>query len=152
VTYSTFLIWLNIGQVNMKDGIKPTLPVEVWRLILLDAIASPLLPFSNRTNLRVGIVDCLDLFDTPCDSHKDYRRHQAMLTNLRLVCHSWATILDDYRNRCSFTDFRRVFLPKKSIKVLAMAERVHVRLRETNYCGSCDICRHLRNKKDSSDH
>ncbi|PVF96205.1 hypothetical protein CPB86DRAFT_521099 [Serendipita vermifera] len=133
----------------MKDGTPSTLPIELWQLILLEAAASPLLPFEdlNRKTLRIGVIDCLDLFDQSCDSHKDYRRHQSMLTNLRLVCHAWAMILDDYRNLCSFTDLRRVFLPIKSINVLSRTERVHVRYPEDIYCRACDACRYRQTKR-----
>ncbi|CAG8571152.1 12172_t:CDS:2, partial [Acaulospora colombiana] len=137
---------------DMKNNIATLLPIELWRLILFEAVASSLLPFDdpNRTRLRVGVVDCLDLFDQSCDSHRDYRRHQSMLTNLRLVCRAWATTLDGYRNLCSFTDLGRVFLPKKSLNVLLRTERVHVRSSDDIYCRACDVCPHRQTRRFKS--
>ncbi|PVF99619.1 hypothetical protein CPB86DRAFT_282666 [Serendipita vermifera] len=118
------------------------LPVELWRIILFEVVYTPLLPYSepNRTSLQVGIVECLELFDASCTSYAQYRQNQSSLTNLRLVCRTWAIILQEYRGLCSVTNLYRKVLPNESVDSLSRAERVQIRGMERRHLGGCNIC------------
>jgi hypothetical protein len=133
-----------ISQILKKNedekGIR--LPFEIWRIILFHAVYTPLLPFHepNRTSLQVGIVECLELFDASCTSYNQYRQNQLRLTTLRLVCRTWAVILQEFRGLCSVTNLYRKVLPNESLDALTRAERVQIRGMERRHVGGCNIC------------
>lgn len=72
-------------------------PTELWQLILLRAVESPLLP-------RTGddVVDGLLLFSSGCQSRHYYRKTEIVKTRLRLVCRSWNIFLHGVAAHTSF--------------------------------------------------
>ncbi|PVF99616.1 hypothetical protein CPB86DRAFT_813773 [Serendipita vermifera] len=112
----------------MPPPVALQLPIELWRIILFEAAATPVLPYkdSNRASLQVGLVECIDLFDNSCKTYYEYRTNQATLTNLRLVCRTWATLLQDFRGLCFLTDLKNIARPSRSREYLSRAERVHI--------------------------
>ncbi|CAG8631066.1 7054_t:CDS:2 [Acaulospora colombiana] len=104
------------------------LPVELWRIILFEAVATSILPYEdpNRTRLQVGLVECIDLFDNSCRAYSEYQTNQSVLTNLRLVCRTWALLLQDFYGLCALTDLNKIMRPSKSREYLSRVERVHI--------------------------
>jgi hypothetical protein len=104
------------------------LPVELWRIILFEAVATPILPYTdpNRAALRVGLVECIDLFSTSCKIYNEYRGNQFNLTNFRLVCRTWATLLQDFCGLCSVTDLNTILRPSRSKEYLVKSERAQI--------------------------
>jgi hypothetical protein len=76
-------------------------PIEIWRLILHHAIASPLLPFVEDGVLSTHLIETLNLFSATCLHCFIYRDvTQATIERLRLVCRTWADLLRN--NTCDF--------------------------------------------------
>ncbi|PVF95970.1 hypothetical protein CPB86DRAFT_553557 [Serendipita vermifera] len=79
-------------------------PVEVWRLILGCAVATPLRPFTDKGVLSTHLLDNLYIFSPICSIRLMYRKTQATIERLRLVCQAWANLLQDYASDFGITD------------------------------------------------
>ncbi|KIM20929.1 hypothetical protein M408DRAFT_305897 [Serendipita vermifera MAFF 305830] len=64
-------------------------PVEVWQMILLPLVESPLFPRSGD-----NVVDGKAIFSICCHSGWIYDKMEALRLHLRLVCQTWNAILD----------------------------------------------------------
>jgi hypothetical protein len=97
----------------MESSVK-RIPVEVWHKILFYATKSPLLPFAEDGKLSSTLIDNIDLFGTKCDTLRQYRDEtQATIGRLRLVCHTWSSLLQARSCEFAFTDFQRYHFPSK---------------------------------------
>ncbi|PVF95976.1 hypothetical protein CPB86DRAFT_875320 [Serendipita vermifera] len=134
-------------------------PVEIWRLIFLHAIASPLLPFTEHGKLSTDLIDNLQTFSASCRHYRTYRDvTQATIERLRLVCRAWAELLRDSASECVLTDLSSNH--HKSEQRNQLAKRVHVWSGECCDCDSdseimeCDFAQDygtINWTKDSSD-
>ncbi|KAG8793295.1 hypothetical protein FRB91_003373 [Serendipita sp. 411] len=100
-------------------------PVEIWRVILADAVFEPLLPKKNAT-----VFEDIDVFGHPC---KLFRSQQRTRATLRLVCRLWSEIIQsDRRYGAIFVD--SVTLDKTLSDDLRLACRLEVINRWDRYC------------------
>ncbi|PVF92670.1 hypothetical protein CPB86DRAFT_819432 [Serendipita vermifera] len=89
-------------------------PVELWEKILLYAIASPFLPFTESGRLSPHLVDIVDLFRWDCIPVTDYRDDSlATIGRLRLVCRSWSIILQPKACEYAESDLKTYYYPSK---------------------------------------
>ncbi|PVF95972.1 hypothetical protein CPB86DRAFT_875318 [Serendipita vermifera] len=100
-------------------------PLEIWRLILQYAVASPILPFVNENRLSTDLIESLHLFSTKCHHYRNYRDTTlSTLERLRLVCRTWANLLQDNSRDFALSDLEsHHFTPEQTNKY---ARRVHL--------------------------
>ncbi|PVF95977.1 hypothetical protein CPB86DRAFT_827576 [Serendipita vermifera] len=81
-------------------------PVEVWWLILEGAVDSPLLPFTEGGTLSTDLIENVDLFSANCRKYRVYRVvTQATVERLRLVCGTWAKLLQRNASELALIEF-----------------------------------------------
>lgn len=102
--------------INMNQVVTERLPIEIWENIFSYATASSLLPFTENGELASSLIDTMDLFPESCDAFKKYRDDtQVTVECLRLVCRSWACILQRMANEFTYTDLVRYCFPSQSM-------------------------------------
>ncbi|PVF99637.1 hypothetical protein CPB86DRAFT_796427 [Serendipita vermifera] len=103
-------------------------PVEIWSMILRHAVATPMLPFTDaaRDHLGTNIVQNMLLFPQDCELYRKSAAINTTTKNLRLVCRTWADILEDVHQRCIFASDRGILNPYSDAKILHGAERVQI--------------------------
>jgi hypothetical protein len=100
-------------------------PIEIWQLILQEAIASPLLPLTKEGVLSTDLTENLNIFSTSCEDYRVYRDIvQATIERLRLVCRTWANLLKDSTSYVTLTDLCSHHYPSQ--QMIKHARRVHL--------------------------
>jgi hypothetical protein len=109
----------------MASSASERVPVEIWRLILHHAVASPLLPLTEEGELSTHLIETLHLFSATCRHCFIYRDvTQATIERLRLVCRTWATILREHAHEFALTDLKFGHYPSK--QMTKCARRVQI--------------------------
>jgi hypothetical protein len=85
-----------IGSVSHQ------IPVEIWEIILHEAINSPLFPLSESGHLLDSFLYTSQIFIPHCTILLD---HRDTIKQFRLVCRTWASILQPYAMSHTFTKF-----------------------------------------------
>jgi hypothetical protein len=108
----------------MTSSAVERVPIEIWHSILQEAVASPLLPFTEESTLSTDLMDNLKTLSAIC---KDYRIYwdvtQATVDRLRLVCRTRASILEDHTSDVVISDLTSESYPSGQMKT--HARRVH---------------------------
>ncbi|PVF99647.1 hypothetical protein CPB86DRAFT_783533 [Serendipita vermifera] len=87
-------------------------PVEVWEIILLEAIKSPLFPFTESGDLPSSFLSTSLVFLPHCSIFCEYRDTTRLTTEqLRLVCRTWADILQPYTVPYALTSLEAFSFP-----------------------------------------
>ncbi|PVF94694.1 hypothetical protein CPB86DRAFT_828461 [Serendipita vermifera] len=111
--------------INMNQIVTERLPIEIWENIFSYATASSLLPFTENGELASSLIDTMDLFPESCDVFKKYRDDtQVTVECLRLVCRSWACILQRMANEFTYTDLRT---SGPEVRPIAVLPEIHTR-------------------------
>ncbi|PVF94693.1 hypothetical protein CPB86DRAFT_788839 [Serendipita vermifera] len=98
----------------MKQQITEHIPTEIWENIFSYATSSSLLPFTENGELASSLIDTTDLFPIECNVFKKYRDDtQVTIGRLRLVCRSWASILQCMVNELTYTDLIEYYFPSQ---------------------------------------
>jgi hypothetical protein len=103
-----------------KDSVVHRIPIEIWEVILREAVRSPLLPFTENGELFDSFMMTHGLFSPFCSSSREYRDiTQTTIKRLRLVCRVWSTILRPYMYEYAATDLNLRHVPSKEVADLA---------------------------------
>jgi hypothetical protein len=96
----------------MRRSSADIIPVEIWEQILSYATASSLLPFTENGKIASSLIDTIDLFSTDCIGLRAYIDDtQSTVERLRLVCRSWAKLLQRIVNEVALTNLRTYYFP-----------------------------------------
>jgi hypothetical protein len=91
-------------------------PIEIWEKILSYATTSSLIPFTESGELASSLVDTLDIFSHKCRAARMYLDDTyVVVTRLRLVCRTWASLLQNEIHRIAFTDLHRYYSHSKRL-------------------------------------
>jgi hypothetical protein len=91
------------GCSSIQSSAAERTPVELWRIILLIAVESPLLP-RNGDDILDGVL----LFSQGCMSLIRHQNIETLRCRLRLVCQVWNAILKDEGAHVSFLSNHRL--------------------------------------------
>jgi hypothetical protein len=116
------------------------IPIEIWTLILHFACASPFSPFLDQAHnhLSTSVILNEKLFDHERHISKQYQDFDNFITTFRLVCRTWAAIVDSLGRRYIFTDKKKTSYPPCYTKKLWVVERIYIldsNLRTHCFCG-----------------
>ncbi|PVF99648.1 hypothetical protein CPB86DRAFT_283247 [Serendipita vermifera] len=102
-----------------QNSITHQIPVEIWERILWEAARSPLLPFTSEGELFDSFIMSYDLFTPACKASREYRDTTlVIIKRLRLVCRSWAQILQSHMHLYAVTDLTKYHIPsEKSVHI-----------------------------------
>jgi hypothetical protein len=113
----------------MKESATARTPVEIWRHIFQLAIKTHLHDYDNNS-----IVHDLDLFVFGCKSGRQYIESERNRMNLRLVCRSWNSVLQDAGDRLMMVELTINGWPSKEI--INTARRIEL-IRQSSVRCSC---------------
>ncbi|KIM20927.1 hypothetical protein M408DRAFT_305896 [Serendipita vermifera MAFF 305830] len=116
-------------------------PVEVWQMILLTLVESPLLPRSGD-----NVFDGKVVFSRCCHSRWIYNKIEALRFQLRLVCQTWNTILKDAGHHSAFYDHG--YIDRKEL--WGEQDRKVRRIEPIRPCSECAPDRFTRNEMGES--
>ncbi|PVF94199.1 hypothetical protein CPB86DRAFT_789308 [Serendipita vermifera] len=111
----------------MEESATQLVPVEIWTIILRQAVATPNFPFIDKADNHpnYGSIYGSLLFCDDCVAYRESRKMRQAITALQLVCRLWASILSNYRV-CIFTDRGICSFPGRALRQLKGVERIYM--------------------------
>jgi hypothetical protein len=96
----------------MESSSVEKIPVEIWDRILSYATASSLLPFTDNGNIASSLIDTTELFENSCSTLQAYHEEiQIEVRRFRLVCRTWAKLLERTVAEFAYTNFLSCYFP-----------------------------------------